>query len=133
MKKIFILLAMMITGCAYNDTINHYKLEKINGSPVPLCVNYPQRVKIISYASFEMDDCGNEKEIPAIYEPIQGACSTLSPVIVSYDYCLRQLPLPLHLVEKQVKDMRICYDRNNGVELPISYCQKDMNVNISMY
>lgn len=74
-----------------------------------------------------MGTCGSYR-VPDEYEELDGECDVLMPEVVSYSYCLAELPKPVHLVEKQEKDMTICYDRNNKVELPISYCQKDINV-----
>lgn len=118
---------LILTGCAEYSVINNYSLEKFNDSEVPVCVNYPQRVKKVGYAYQTKGVCG-PIQIPAEYEVLDGECDALAPEVVSYSYCLAQMPKPVHLVEKQEKDMTICYDRNNHVELPISYCQKDINV-----
>jgi hypothetical protein len=131
MKKIFNFLACLLCGCVMeqNSTIDVYKLEKYNGSEVPVCINYQQEVKVVKEGWYDTDDCGNEVYIPAQYESIKNSCNATHAKVVSYDYCLERLPKPSHLVEKKKDDMTICYDRNNKVELPILYCQKDM-VNI---
>lgn len=128
MKHIGILVSvMLLAGCAKYGIINNYSLETYNGSEVPVCVNYPKRVKIVRPEYKAMGVCG-EFTAPAEYEELNGECDMLAPEAVSYSYCLAELPKPVHLVEKQEKDMTICYDRNNHVQLPISYCQKDINV-----
>lgn len=129
MKRVFGLMAIcvVLTGCMEQKIINNYSLEKYNGSEVPVCVNYPKRVKVVRPGYMAMGTCGNFR-VPDEYEELDGECDALMPEVVSYSYCLAELPKPVHLVEKQEKDMTICYDRNNKVELPISYCQKDINV-----
>ena len=128
MKKILLVLfVFVLSGCAERKIINNYSLEKYNGTEVPVCVNRPKRAKMVRMASTKFGTCG-AYTVPAEYEELDGECDILAPEIVSYSYCLAELPKPVHLVEKQEKDMTICYDRNNKVELPISYCQKDINV-----
>ncbi len=123
-KCLFVLL--LLQGCVEpSRTIEVYKLEKYNGSEVPVCISYQQKAKLVSEDWYDVDTCGNEIHVPAQYEPIASSCDTRQVKIVPYDYCLATLPKPVHLVEKKEKDMTICYDRNNKVELPISYCQKD--------
>jgi len=131
MKKYSLFLACLLCGCVMeqNRTMDVYKLEKYNGSEVPVCINYQQKVKVVKEGWYDIDDCGNEIYTPATYEPIKNSCNATHAKVVSYDYCLAQLPKPVHLVEKKKDDMTICYDRNNKIELPILYCQKD-NVNI---
>ena len=131
MKKYSLFLACLLCGCAMepNRTMDVYKLEKYNGSEVPVCINYQQKVKVVKEGWQDVDDCGNEIYTPATYEPIKNPCNTTHAKVVSYDYCLAQLPKPVHLVEKKKDDMTIYYDRNNKIELPILYCQKN-NVNI---
>lgn len=122
------LLVFVLCGCAMEqtDTINKYKLEKYNGSEVPVCVNYQQDARLVKSGWYDTDACGNEIYIPDEYEPIKDTCNKVRTKIVPYDYCLAQLPKPVHLVEKKLGDITICYDRNNKVDLPILYCQKDM-------
>ena len=132
MTKIYLLLiSLVIFGCAKTPTttIEVYKLEKYNDSEVPVCINYKQNVKVLKDAYFGTDVCGNTSYVPMQYEPIKNGCNESNVKVVAYDYCLAQLPKPVHLVTKTKDDMTICYDRNNKVELPILYCQKDM-VNI---
>ncbi len=131
MKKYSLFLACLLCGCVMeqNRTMDVYKLEKYNGSEVPVCINYQQKVKVVKEGWYDVDDCGNEIYTPATYEPIKNSCNATHAKVVSYGYCLAQLPKPVHLVEKKKDDMTICYDRNNKIELPILYCQKD-NVNI---
>ena len=50
----------------------------------------------------------------------------------SYDCCINQLPYPVNLVEKENDGAKICYDKNNKIELPILYCQKDHNVFVNV-
>ena len=116
------LLVFVLCGCAMEqtDTINKYKLEKYNGSEVPVCVNYQQDARLVKSGWYDTDACGNEIYIP------EDTCNKVRTKIVPYDYCLAQLPKPVHLVEKKLGDITICYDRNNKVDLPILYCQKDM-------
>lgn len=121
-------LALIMTGCAEYRIVNNYSLEKYNDSEVPVCVNYPKRVKIVKPGYSATDICGNSISVPAEYEDSDRLCDIMDPEVVSYSHCLAELPKPVHLVEKQEKDMTICYDRNNKVQLPISYCQKDINV-----
>lgn len=127
MKKA-LFLAFVLCGCAMEqtDTINKYKLEKYNGSDVPVCVNYQQDARLVKSGWYDTDTCGNEVYVPDEYEPITGVCNKTRTRVVSYDYCLAQLPKPVHLVEKRLGDITICYDRNNKIDLPILYCQKDM-------
>lgn len=132
MRKVWhiILFSCSLQGCMEPmQTIDVYKLEKYNGSEVPVCINYQQKVNIVKPGWYDVDSCGNEIYIPAEYEPVKNTCSVTKTRVVSYDYCLERLPMPIHLVEKKENDITICYDRNNKVELPISYCQKD-NVQI---
>ncbi len=128
MQKIWlcVFISCLLQGCVEPvRTIDVYKLEKYKGSEVPVCVNYRQKVNLIREGWYDTDACGNETYMPAEYEPIKTSCNTNFVRVVSYDKCLAQLPLPIHLVEKKEKNMTICYDRNNKVELPILYCQKD--------
>ena len=131
MKRIQWIMMVILCGCVMepNKTIDVYKLEKYNNSEVPVCIHYQQKVKVIKDGWYDTDACGNETYTPAQYEPIKNGCNTTHAKVVSYDYCLAQLPKPIHLVEKKKEDMTICYDRNNKIELPILYCQKD-NINI---
>lgn len=127
MKKISFLTLFILYGCVtQSDTINTYKLEKFNGSEVPVCVNYQQDAEIIQPGYWDIDTCGNTIQIPTQYKPVQNEYHPIRTSVVPYNYCLETLPKPVHLVEKKVGDMTICYDRNNKVELPILYCQKDM-------
>ena len=132
MKKIIFLafFSLILSGCGY-AIVNNYKLEKYNNSEMPVCVNYAQRLKVVKPSLSYLDDCGNKKIKPAKYKSSYRQCDVFEPEVVSYSYCLENLPKPVHLVEKQVGDMTICYDRNNGIELPILYCQKD-TVNIAV-
>jgi len=125
MKKSVLFITMILFGCQY-EIVNDYRLEKYHNSEVPVCVNYAKRVKIIENAYSELDMCGNTKHTPAKYKETDRFCDIFEPQVVSYNYCLSNLQKPVHLVEKKVGDMTICYDRNNKVELPILYCQKDM-------
>ncbi|MBQ1997164.1 MAG: hypothetical protein II238_01810 [Alphaproteobacteria bacterium] len=138
MKKILLVLfVFVLSGCAERKIINNYSLEKYNGSEVPVCVNRPKLVKVVDVGGVKYDSnrqmitdsCGIAVKFPPKYEELKSECEALPTTVVSYSYCLSELPKPVHLVEKKVGDMTICYDRNNKVELPILYCQKDM-VNI---
>ena len=141
MKKITFLafICLSLSGCIQPITEqNNYRLEKLDGYEIPVCVNRPTKVRLVKQAKYDVNTCGNwVLSTPEEYEILDGECDTLQPEIVSYNYCLERLPKPVHLVEKKKDDMTICYDRNNKVELPILYCQKDMisiqNVNTSTY
>lgn len=129
MKKIctvFILIGL--TGCAETNyrVVHNYKLEKYQNSEIPVCVDYKQTFKITEYSWVDVDECDNEILVPEKHEPTGRACDILTKELVPYSYCLAKLPKPVVLVEKKKDDMTICYDRNNKVELPILYCQKDM-------
>ncbi len=122
-------IAFLLCGCAENYVVlNNYSLETFNDSEVPVCVNTPRRVIQIAAPFTATDQCGNQVEIPGEYEESGRLCDVMAKQVVSYSYCLAQMPKPVHLVEKKDGDMTICYDRNNKVKLPIMYCQKDMNV-----
>lgn len=108
-----------ISGCIRYESVYTYKLEKLKGYEVPVCVSYSQ---IASVNDAAWIDIGGEDRADV---KIDGS---VSKEIVSYSYCLERLPKQIHLVEKKVNDMTICYDRNNKVELPILYCQKDRNI-----
>ena len=141
MKKVkFLALACLGLGGCMQPIIeqNNYKLEKLDGYEVPVCVNHPTKVRLVKQARYDVNACGNwVLSTPEEYEVLDDTCNILKPEIVSYDYFLERLPKPVHLVEKKKDDMTICYDRNNKIELPILYCQKDMisiqNVNTSTY
>ena len=124
-KTLLMLFVFVVSGCAERGVLNNYSLEKYNGSEIPVCVNHPKRVKVVRPGYRAMGVCGTFS-VPAEYEELNGECEVMEPQVVSYSYCLAQLPKPVHLVEKKVGDMTICYDRINKVELPILYCQKDM-------
>ena len=130
MKKILIVFALL-SGCVEYRVIHNYKLEKYKNSEVPVCVDYKQRLKVAEKSYVAIDACENEILIPEAYEETGRMCDILEEEVVGYSYCLASLPKPVHLVEKKKDDMTICYDRNNKVELPILYCQKDM-INIQM-
>ena len=53
-------------------------------------------------------------------------------IMDSYDCCITQLPYPVNLIEKEKDGVKVCYDKNNKIELPILYCQKDHNVNVDV-
>ena len=127
-KNTCLFMLLFICGCSEYRTLNEYKLEKYKNSEVPVCVNYRHRMKLVKDNSrfVTVDACGEEHRVPDEYEEADSFCSTLEPEVVSYNHCLAELPKPVHLVEKKVGDITICYDRNNKVELPILYCQKDM-------
>ena len=124
MKKCTIALTLLLGACVVeqNRIIDVYKLEKYNGSEAPVCVNYQQKVNVIKEGWYDTDKCGNEIYHPAQYEPIKNECNSTRAKVVSFDYCLAQLSKPVYLVEKKKEDMTICYDRNNKIELPITYC-----------
>lgn len=127
MKKIFCCLCLLfLCGCAEYTIVSDYKLEKWEDSEVPVCVSYPRRVKIERKAFEEVDACGNVVTPSVEYKDTGELCDVFEPEVVSYNYCLSRLAKPVHLVEKKVNDMTICYDRNNKIDLPILYCQKDM-------
>ena len=131
MKKyiIYSCITFLLCGCAKNYVVlNNYSLEQFNDSEVPVCVNTPKRVIQKAAPFIAIDQCGNEFEVPGKYEESERLCDVLEKQVVSYSYCLAQMPKPVHLVEMKDGDMTICYDRNNKVKLPIMYCQKDMNV-----
>ena len=127
MKKLFLIsLFFTLSGCIEYRSINTYKLEKVKGYEIPVCVSYSQRARINTATWIDIG--GKDRTNVEIDDNV-------SKDIVSYSYCLEELPKQVHLVEKKVNDMTICYDRNNKVELPILYCQKDKNIyqNISVY
>ena len=132
---ILITLLSIISGCAQYQNKTDFKLEKHDGYDMPVCVMYQYEVEITKPAGFEYDSCGKVIKTPEEYKILTDKCSLIEPKIVNYDYCLSNLPKQVHLVEKKKDDMTICYDRNNKVELPILYCQKDMiNVqNVNTY
>ena len=129
MKNIFYisitLVSFTLTGCSDGSRIaNRYSLESLNGYDVPVCVNRPIYVKGVTVSAQR----GSLKRYDLSYEAIEGSDKMLEPIIVTYEYCLEQMPLQVHLVEKKDGDMTICYDRNNKIKLPLEYCQKDINV-----
>lgn len=129
MKKIWnVFTLIVLAGCAETNyrVVHNYKLEKYQNSEVPVCVDYKQTFKIAEYSWVDVDECNNETLVPEKYEPTGRTCDILTKEIVPYSYCLATLPKPVILVKKKKDDMTICYDRNNKVELPILYCQKDM-------
>ena len=134
MKKITLLITVLtLFGCT-KDKVN-FTLEKRDGYDMPVCVMHQYKVKVTKTEGFHIDSCGRNIKDPEEYEILTDKCNVIEPVVVSYDYCLANMPKQVHLVEKKKDDMTICYDRNNKVELPILYCQKDMiNVqNVSTY
>ena len=129
MKKIIFSMFIMIglNACTPPFIENNYKLEKIDGYEMPVCVNHPQTIKEIKSPEYDFGTCGRMVMTkPAEYEILDGECDILEPEIVSYDYCLANLPKKVFLVEKTKDGIKECYDINNKVELPILYCQKDM-------
>jgi hypothetical protein len=130
-KIMFLLFVILVSGCTRYEIVHNYKLEKFKDSDIPVCVDYSQRMEIIEDSYIAIDECENQKVIPEEVAVTDRICDVFVPKVVSYSYCLSELPKPVHLVEKKVGDMTICYDRNNKVELPILYCQKDM-INIQM-
>ena len=127
MKKILFLFGVFCSGCMIEPTtIDSYVLEKYNGSEIPVCIEYQQEAEIVKDGYWETDSCGNDVYVPDKYEVLKDKCSKKTARVVPYDYCLSRLPKPIFLVEKKIGEMTICYDRNNKVELPILYCQKDM-------
>jgi hypothetical protein len=125
MKKILFVL-FILAGCAEYRLTNDFLLERYNESEVPVCVAHPRYVKMVAPNQSVVDMCDTEHSLATGYKNTDRLCVKK---VVPYSYCLSQLPKPVHLVEKRVGDMTICYDRNNKIELPILYCQKDM-VNI---
>lgn len=131
-KTLISSLLVLLFGCTeYNNILHDYRLEKYNGSEIPVCVEYEQEFDVVKQGYYDVDTCGNDVYVPAQYEPVKDPCSQTKKRVVSYDYCLAQMSKPVHLVERKKDDMTICYDRNNKIELPILYCQKDM-INIQV-
>ena len=123
----FVSLFLCLCGCVRHTIINDYKLETYNNAEVPSCVNYRYRVALKPHSREIVDEC----LIPGAFDVENDDCKTLPTRVVNYKHCLKNLPKPVHLVEKTENNMKICYDRNNKIRLPISYCQKDMiNYNI---
>lgn len=124
MKKLYVVcLAFFVSACIQYNSIEKYKLEKLPGYEMPVCVNYS---KVVRERPTWIDIGGEDRN--RIEE--DDSIDSFSRQIVSYSYCLERLPKQVHLVEKKKNDMTICYDRNNKVELPILYCQKDMNIRV---
>jgi len=121
-KKLYVFcLTCLISGCVRYEYTDEYVLKKLPGYEIPVCVN---NSKLIRQDSAWLDIARNDTE----KTNDTGSVENNSYQIVSYSYCLARLPKQVHLVEKREKDMTICYDRNNKVELPILYCQKDINI-----
>lgn len=126
MKKIGILcLAFCTAACVQYKSVGKYQLEKLPGYEVPVCVNYSG---VVRDNSTWIDIGGQDRNKEETLDT-----KNMEKRIVSYSYCLEKLPKQVHLVEKKEKDMTICYDRNNKVELPILYCQKDINIYQTIY
>ena len=126
MKKLeVILFACLVSACAQYRSIEKYRLEKAPGYDVAVCIGYSHVVR--ENASW-MDIGGADR-----HKTEDVDLKDMERQVVPYSYCLERLPKQVHLVEKKEKDMTICYDRNNKVELPILYCQKDVNVSQTVY
>lgn len=116
-SKNFLLLNLCLVLCACNkDVIYHrYRLETVDD--VYLCIDNQTPGEYNSWT----------KELVET-----DSMSVKKVVMDSYDYCIAQLPYPLNLTEKEKDGEKICYDKNNKVELPVLYCQKDHNVMVNV-
>ena len=99
---------ILLCGCQY-EILNDYRLEKYKGSEVPVCVDYRKRVKIVKESYVEQDVCGNIRYVPSKYKETERLCDILEPQVVSYNYCLAQLPKPVHLVEKKIGNSTLLF------------------------
>ena len=114
-KLLLLNLCLFLGACSHDVIYHRYRLETVDD--VYLCIDNQTPGEYNSWTKelVEKDSMAVEKV-----------------VMDSYDYCIAQLPYPLNLTEKEKNGEKVCYDKNNKVELPILYCQKDHNVMVNV-
>lgn len=105
---------LLLCACQHSVIIHRYRFETIGDAFV--CVDNQSDGKYDSITDEIIEE--NDGKI------------VNKAVMDSYDECVRQLPLPVNFVEKKKDGTTVCYDKNNKIELPILYCQKDHNVSV---
>ncbi len=114
-KLLLISFSLLLCACSHDVTYHRYRFETVDD--VYLCV---------------------DNQTPGEYNSITGKLVEKDSLVVekvvmnSYDYCINQLPYPLNLVEKKKDGITVCYDKNNKIELPVLYCQKDQNIIVNV-
>lgn len=130
MKKILtsVILSIFLFGCA-KDIIEHrYSMKKYSDSEIKVCVD--EQILLIPA----------DKEEQNYYDTIDGTHYQISqnpddfrePSIVDYDFCLPQDKRIRNYSTKKIKDIEVCYERISEIELPMSYCLPDTNVNVNV-
>ena len=105
MKIRLLLMCLLFCGCS--ETIHDYHFETLDDAF--LCMDYLFEEKGNIFTGYTI-------------EPLN-----IRVIMEDYDNCIAQLPYPVNFVEKEKDGTKICYDKNNKIELPILYCQKDHN------
>jgi len=114
-KVLLFTLGLFLSACSHDVIYHRYRFETVDD--VYVCV---------------------DNQTPGEYNSLTGELVEKESFVVekvvmnSYDHCISQLPYPLNLVEKKKDGITICYDKNNKVELPVLYCQKDHNVIVNV-
>ena len=113
MKKILlIILCFLVCGCR-NVTRHEYRFETIDDAFLCVDNQFTEEYNPFTKEYTEIDFEGKF-------------------IMETYDNCIAQLPYPPNFIEKEKEGTKICYDKNNKIELPVLYCQKDHNVMVNV-
>lgn len=125
-----VLLTVVLAACSKKTLVEHrFTMKYYGDSEVQVCVDDP--VLLV-----ELD----KKQIDAYYDTIDGIpfqISTnpediLESEVVDYEFCLPQDKKIRNFSTKKINDVEVCYERISKIELPMSYCLPDTNVNVNV-
>jgi hypothetical protein len=104
-------------------------MQQYGNSEIQVCVNNP--IVLIEIYSDETDipyDTINNIPYKLSTEPNDA----IEPFTVDYDYCLPQDRKIRNFSTKRIDNIEVCYERVSKIELPMSYCSPDTNVNVQV-
>jgi hypothetical protein len=124
----FALITITLSACAKKTTIEHrFSMKYYEDSEVQVCVDDPILLVEI-----------NPEQTDLYYDTIDRVSYQISPKpedalgssVVDYEHCLPQDKRIRNFSTKKINDVEVCYERISKIELPMSYCLPDTNVNV---